>query len=604
MRQYLNIAALVEQNFDQDTIQVLTNASKDEISLVCANMEIESRMMTQGFERYMARQESLKGRGDALNTDAVMKKIRDELKPFAAAITEVVTSYKGKKPHIAVEVFKRHDPMMLSLATLRKFIHAVTIDKPELASNVIGLVQSFEPTLNEAECIRVGYKLVSLLCKHSDGHFKIETRIQNGNTVNIMAITEEFEEWEKENTELIAEMSVLYRPLVVPPRPWVGVRIGGFWNDDLAHPFIRNNAKATNRTHGPKVIPAVYDAVNRIQATPYKINPFVLATANALGNREGEYKNPLMFKGFFEAIPPRPHAHKMRDLVKRQGELYESLGITEEAKAQGGFIKNFGKWVREMLLKITDGERYAQKIELEQVRFDILQYVKWRKAVTSATSKNRVIRTALDVANEYRIYAALYFPHSLDWRGRVYPMTAALTPQGNGFQKALLSFDQGKALRTEEAYTWLKVHTANSYGKDKASWQDRIKWTEDNQALIERVASNPIRYVEDWIHTDEPWLFLAACEQMCKVYKDGLNAVVDIAIPMDGTCNGAQHYAMMTRDTKGAFGVNVLPNGTQGLQERLDKLRAMKPDSVRFDGWNLTRKLNDTLKNLLGIKED
>ena len=604
MRQYLNIAALVEQNFDQGTIQVLTGATKDEISLVCANVEIESRMMTNGFERYMARQESLKDRGDALNTDAVMKKVREELKPFAAAITEVVTSYKGKKPHIAVEVFKRHDPMMLSLATLRRFIHAVTIDKPEMASNVIGLVQSFEPTLNESECIRVGYKLVSLLCKHSDGHFKIETKMVGANTVNMMAITEEFEEWEKHNTTLIAEMSVMYRPLVVPPRPWVGVRSGGFWNDDLCHPFIRNNPKATNRTHGPKSIPDVYKAVNHIQATPFKVNQFLLSVANALGNRADEYKNPLMFKGFFEAIPERPHTHKMRDLVKRQGELYEALGITEEAKLQGGFIRNFGKWVREMLLKITEGERYAQKIELEKVRFDIMQYVKWRKAVTSATSKNRVIRTALDVANEYRVYLALYFPHSLDWRGRIYPLTAALTPQGNGFQKALISFAQGKALRSDEALTWLKVHTANSYGKDKASWQDRIKWTEDNQALIERVVANPIRHVEDWIHTDEPWLFLAACEQMCKVYKDGLNAVVDIAIPMDGTCNGAQHYAMMTRDIKGAYGVNVLPNGTQGLQERLDKLRAGKTDRCPVSEWNLTRELNDKIKNLLGIQED
>ena len=68
--------------------------------------------------------------------------------------------------------------------------------------------------------------------------------------------------------------------------------------------------------------------------------------------------------------------------------------------------------------------------------------------------------------------------------------------------------------------------------------------------------------------------------------------------------NGAQHYAMMTRDTKGAYGVNVLPNGTQGLQERLDRLRAGKTDTCPVSGWNLTRKLNDTIKNLLGIKED
>ena len=48
----------------------------------------------------------------------------------------------------------------------------------------------------------------------------------------------------------------------------------------------------------------------------------------------------------------------------------------------------------------------------------------------------------------------------------------------------------------------------------------------------------------------------------------------DIPIPVDGTCNGAQHYAAMTRDEKGAYGVNVKPIGTMGLKERLTKLRA------------------------------
>ncbi|WMX18589.1 RNA polymerase [Aeromonas phage 1233] len=604
MRGYANIAALIEQEFDDNTIQALTDESMDNIKLIRANVEIENRMRALGFEKYIERQKGLKDKGAVLDTDIALKKVMEELKPLAEAIKATVDNYKGKKPHIAVEVFKRHDPFSLAVHTLRTFINRVTIDKPELASSVITMVSQIEPNLTEAECIRVGYKLMMLLCENSNGHFRIVTKATNGQQVRIMEFSEEFEQWERDNMAAMAELSVLYRPLVIPPRPWTGIRDGGFWAPELVHPFIRNNPKATNRTHGPRIIPEVYKAVNTIQATPFKINRFVLDVANAIGNRKDEYKNPLMFDGFFEAIPERPHKHKARDLAKRQEELYTELGVTEAIKAQGGFIKKFGQFVRDLMLRITDGPLYEKKVELEQVRFDLLQYVKWRKAVTSATSKNRVIRTALDVANEYVLFKAIYFPHSLDWRGRIYPMTAGLTTQGNGFQKGLLCFAEGKPLRTEEAAIWLKVHTANSFGMDKKSWQDRIKWTEDNQALIERVASNPVRYVEDWIHTDEPWLFLAACEQMTRYYKDGLDAVIDIAIPMDGTCNGAQHYAMMTRDTKGAYGVNVAPNGTQGLRERLEALRGqVKTDTCPISDWNLTRKLNDKLKALIGYQD-
>ncbi len=60
---------------------------------------------------------------------------------------------------------------------------------------------------------------------------------------------------------------------------------------------------------------------------------------------------------------------------------------------------------------------------------------------------------------------------------------------------------------------------------------------------------------------------------MSDYYANGLDSLCDIPIPHDGTCNGAQHYAAMTRDEQGAYQVNVMPNGTKGLKERLTALR-------------------------------
>lgn len=285
------------------------------------------------------------------------------------------------------------------------------------------------------------------------------------------------------------------------------------------------------------------------------------------------WQGATYFDGWYQEIPKRPHNFRTKDLQATIDECNEILGITIENREKHG--KDFGQWVRDMLASIdSSSEKYKVKQRLEEARFNMVQYSKWRKQVTSIKSKNRVIKTALETANDYRDYPAIYFPANLDWRSRVYPMCAGLTTQGVCLQKALIKFSTGKPIGSQDALDWLFIHTANTHGEDKASWNDRLEWTKNNRELIERVAEDPLDNVEDWIHTDDPWLFLAACEQMAKYYEHGLDAVVDIPIPMDGTCNGAQHYAAMTRDLDGAYQVNVAPNGTQDLKARLTELRA------------------------------
>lgn len=608
MKHYKQIKSLIEQDFDLETIKLLTDADENQIKLIAANIEIESNMQALGFERYMVRQEELEKQGKIMELDTTMTKMKMMLKPIARDIMKVVEDYKGRKPHIAVETFKKHDPYTLALITMRACMMAVTMDKTELAALTIRLVGAFEPDYTTAQKCRVGYKLIDILCSQSNGCF-IRTKHSNGkHAIHVIEPTEELEKWEKENRELMATMSVMHRPIVVPPQPWTAFNKGGFWDDNLQRPFVRNNLKASNRTHGPKVMPRVYAAVNKIQATPFAVNNFVLDVANVLGDEALDYLEDVdrpeeapdcFFEKFYQQLPERPFEGRIAPIRKRKEELEEQLGITKEERTKQG--KGFGKWVRDLMERITNGPKYKLKQELEECRFKIIQFIKWRKSFTSKQSKNRVITTALGVANEYRDYSAIYFPANLDWRGRVYPMTAGLTTQGTGIQKALLKFASGKPIGTEEALYWLMVHTANCYGLDKESWQDRLEWTTANVDLIQRIGTAPLDNLEDWIHTDSPWLFIAACEQMNKYYMHGLDAVVDIPIPMDGTCNGAQHYAAMTRDTRGAFGVNVAPNGTQGLKERLKELRA-KSDTVAFVPKEkfLTIATNRIMKALIG----
>lgn len=591
MRNYNQVAALIEQNFDRDMIQQLTDSSIEEIDLIAANVELENNMQSQGFDRFMARQEGIKESGRKMDSEVTMKRVKELLKPMAKAITEhCEAESKGRKP-ITVKVLSQYDPMTLSLTTIRRVIMAITNDKTELTSTAIALANNFieDETIGDADKARIGCKLIKLLCENCDEHFEVALIGKGEHAIYCVQATEAFYAWEDLNESLMAELSVMYRPIVIPPKPWVGLNEGGYWDPKLKQPFIRNSRKINNRTHGPKAIPKVYESVNKVQATAFTVNNFVLDVANELAETD------LCFKKFFESLPERPHSDRTKNLQATIEECEKALGITPEKRKEEG--KGFSKWVKDMLLKITNGEKYKTKQKLEEARFKLVQYIKWRKEMTSKKSKNRVISTAIKVANEYRHFKHLYFPHNLDWRGRMYPMCSGLTTQGVTLQKALIKFGSGKAIGTKEALYWLMVHTANTFGMDKKSWQDRIKWTVMNSDLIMRVAEDPIANKEDWMHSDEPWLFLAACEQMRKYYKDGLDAVVDIAIPMDGTCNGAQHYAAMTRDLKGAYAVNVAPNGTQGLKERLDTLRENR--QCRISPQEITPEVNEQMKGII-----
>ena len=53
-----------------------------------------------------------------------------------------------------------------------------------------------------------------------------------------------------------------------------------------------------------------------------------------------------------------------------------------------------------------------------------------------------------------RDFAAIYYPHTLDWRGRAYPLPMWLQPQGNDLSRGLLQFTEGKPLHSPRAIWW------------------------------------------------------------------------------------------------------------------------------------------------------
>jgi DNA-directed RNA polymerase len=84
-----------------------------------------------------------------------------------------------------------------------------------------------------------------------------------------------------------------------------------------------------------------------------------------------------------------------------------------------------------------------------------------------------------------------YIPHNLDFRGRAYPVPPHLNPVGDDLARGLLTFGIKKPLG-ERGLMWLRIHLANLYGFDKASFRDREQFAIEHEKDIFDSADDPL----------------------------------------------------------------------------------------------------------------
>lgn len=172
-------------------------------------------------------------------------------------------------------------------------------------------------------------------------------------------------------------------------------------------------------------------------------------------------------------------------------------------------------------------------------------------------SKRYAVNAQLALADIYKDYERIYFPHNLDFRGRVYPLPL-LNPQGTDFCKSLLEFADGAPLG-DSGVAWLAIQGANCYGLDKKPLEERIAWVYENTELILRTAKDPLTDLE-WTETDSPWEFLAFCFEWADFMDQGTDYVSHIPVAFDGSCSGIQHFSAMLKDEIGGTAVNLVPD--------------------------------------------
>jgi DNA-directed RNA polymerase len=277
---------------------------------------------------------------------------------------------------------------------------------------------------------------------------------------------------------------------------------GGYYR--LPAPLIAGNDSGSQHQATPSA--GVLAALNAIQATPWKINTFVLdVQRQVLANGDK--------LGAFPSADPIP-------LPELDREAFARLAKEERAAVLG--------------------ER-AQIYEANRAR------------QIKAESVGRVHL----IAERFAAEPEIYFPWQIDVRGRYLPVPTELHPQGHESARALLQFPHARKLDSDGEY-WLAVGLANAFGQDKLPLEARVAWTQQHHQLILNSVADPLDGERLWSHAEQPWTFLALA-------RDYARGVSQSPVCLDCSCSGVQHLAALSRDLEVAKQVNLVAGARADL---------------------------------------
>jgi DNA-directed RNA polymerase len=334
----------------------------------------------------------------------------------------------------------------------------------------------------------------------SSNWFDKDMAIEGRKRVHYVIPTPEFLEI-KDAVMRDAELfSPLAWPMLIEPNDWTHDRSGGYILNEVmrGHDMVRRGGGSIQ---GDK--PLAF--LNKIQKVAYQLNPFIVGVAEELDKLERQVGKFLPIVQ--HELPPKP-------------------------------------------VDIAENEESRKNYRRTCAQIHNLQAQEFRKSCRT--------RMTMEAVQRFKNREKFYIPWSFDYRGRAYPIPAFLTPQDTDFGKSLLRSYE-KSYMTPEAEDWLAFQVATTYGLDKAPMQERLQWVKDNITFIKRVATDPIGFLSEWEAADEPWQFLAACEEYyhCVVVCDRSHTGLFVAT--DATCSGLQILAGLARDKSTAQLVNVLP---------------------------------------------
>lgn len=520
---------------------------------------------------------------------ALMKR---SVAPLAAAITELLAeAKKGKagRRHIAVRYLELIKPETASYMTCKALLDTFT--RPSNTSRValqIGQMiedevryadfQEQEPGLwnkvtrqtvhqqdrhkrtvlmhtyqkhvahwepwKQTDRMQLGAKLLEMFIASTGFAEMVNVPQSGGKLQSVIRPTEAVARWMEETRENASALSPAYLPMVIKPEPWNSPFGGGYVSPTLRPLTIvktPNRAYLEELASLPNQLKPIYEAVNALQEVPWRVNASVLEVMHRL------WQQGATVAGLPQRDETPIEPYPFPDTPKED--------LSEDQKEQ-----------------LTAWKRQATVIHGHNAKI---------------RSKRIQIARTLGVADKFSQYEEIFFPHTLDFRGRVYAVPMFLNPQGADVSKGLLEFAEGKSIGDSTGPGWLAIHGANVFGYDKADLESRIDWVEEKSHRICDIAEDPYADLW-WTEADKPWCFLAFCFEWAGFIKNGADHVTRIPIAQDGSCSGLQHFSAALRDPVGGKAVNLLPADTPAdvYQEVADIVVAKLRSETSISGSN------------------
>ena len=299
-------------------------------------------------------------------------------------------------------------------------------------------------------------------------------------------------------------------PMVVTPRLWTKYNNGGYLLTDALCMRVRHCAEQIHHLRAASnagQLDAVLGGLDVLGSTPWRINEEILNIVLKVWDSDE----------IIAGIPPR----KDEPIPSRRG-------ISE-----------------------TDPES-KRKLKKLRRKIDLMN--------RNNHSLRCDINYKLEIANRFRGFE-IYFPHTLDFRGRAYPMPPLLNHIGSDLCRGLLQFYEAKRLGAR-GLRWLKIHLANVYGMDKLTFDERVLFADNNRESIFDSADRPLDGNRWWLKAEDPWQCLATCMDLTAALRSPVpeDYMSRLHIHLDGSCNGLQHYAALGGDVDGGREVNLLPS--------------------------------------------
>ena len=420
------------------------------------------------------------------------------------AITEVCASIGGAvEAECQMRHYERSAPGLLNV--LKKNYYHRSMGTHQKLVVIRTLMNRYEVQQWQAwgrgNQVKLGGWLLDCIMQTS-GWFVKDMRQEGRKRVIYVIPTPEFIEV-KDKVMANAELfSPIAWPMFIEPNNWTNERAGGYLLNEVmrGHDMVRRG----NPTCIQGEVPVEF--LNKIQKVAYRLNPFVVGVAQELSRLERSVGKFL------------PIVH--HDLPAKPFDIDTNYDSRKDYRRRAAEVMNLN----------------AQEFK-----------------------KSCRTRLTMEAVQRFKKVPEFFIPWSFDYRGRAYPIPAFLTPQDTDFGKSLIRF-ANEAYLTPDAEGWLAFQVATCYGLDKATMTDRLDWVQANLTLIERVATDPIGCLPEWEVAEEPWQFLAACEEYYACVIACTRHYTGLMVATDATCSGLQILAGLARDANTARLVNVLPS--------------------------------------------